>query len=620
MIDNLPKKFKTHSRVLTDFVKSSITYYFNHKCFKILKNKKAKLDDSIDMRFNASSNDNNRVQNAWRSNIAIPMVRESFLSQRAITSGAFSTPPLVTVMPDGYTPFENAKRMNSVVTTVIRNTRFQERTLEPVIESCSRYGCAVVVSYFDFKTQSQMKTVEDTMQGVFLGYKRAKEEKSRSGIFSDKIHILNYGQQPDQPDPEKARYRFYVERIPVHQIANEAKEAEAEGNGNIYIKDNIRELIEKAKKGSVKSQNYYNENQEETAHLMFVDRFHWYGKLDFKGNRDDNTTYYVQMAGDKIIAIQENPHDEDLIPINIYCFDPRPEYWWGSASAENQIPGENYLQMALSMTADSTMQELQRFVFYDTGTGINTTRMNEAAKNGGFIPFDRKQGQSLKDIFYQYQFPGISTQNLNYIVSEVKEASQRVGNKTDFTRQPNEGGLKNKTAEAARMMGQQGNSQESFYLRQFAYGLRANVRTMIILIKQMFDHVIIIRPSNMSDPIEIIKRDILGDYNPLVRTSLTQNQALRSQRLQNLMTMVMNFKGAQDPAFVRFNLIPIVREFTKDILENSVDIDQTYPEETPQEHQQMIAQQQGMGMGAMQGAGGQQMSPPFNQGALANVA
>ena len=114
----MPVNIKKQEPQATAFATGAIDHYFKHPCFKTLKNKKGKLDDSIDMRFNSTNNVNNRVQNAWRSNIAIPMVREAFLTRRAVLSTAFSQPDLITLQADGVTPFENAINMQDVVHSV----------------------------------------------------------------------------------------------------------------------------------------------------------------------------------------------------------------------------------------------------------------------------------------------------------------------------------------------------------------------------------------------------------------------------------------------------------------------------------------------------------------------
>jgi len=613
MIKNLPNKLKKYEKQVKDFVNGGINYYFGHNCFKTLKSKKGKLNDSIDMRFNSSNNTNNRVQNAWKSNIAIPMVREAFIARRAILAQAFSQPELVTVLPDGLTPHENAKNMQDVVMSVIKTTHFHENTLEPVIDSCSRYGCAVVVSNFEIKEKIVTKTVPREINGIPDGYDREKVIDETKGVYTDPIDILNYFQQPEVAISSKAAYRGYVERVPVYQIANEAKEDEQ----GIYIKENIDKVLKLAENGSIESTNYYQHKNLESAQIVTIDRFHYYGKLTFQGNRDDDTTYYIQMAGGEIIRFQENPNDEDLVPIDVYTIDKRPEYWWGSTDAENVVPMENYMQMILSMYADSAMQELQRYILYDTGTGINTTKINQAAKNGGFVGVDRKQGQSLKDIFHQYQFTGISTSNVNYIVSELKEGAQRVRPKGDFTMQPNQGGMKNKTAEAARIITQQGSTLESYFLRMFSYGLRANIRTMIVMLKQHLGDYIIARPKPTEDPVELMKMEILGDFNPTVATALTENQVNRSQRLLNFITAVMNFKGSGDPSWMRYDLGPVIREFTKDILQESVDVDLVYPEMSEQEIQMQRMQMQQQQAAQMMGP---QAGPPQPQGALQNVA
>lgn len=618
MIENLPKQAKKHLKEITNFVWGSIQYYYEHDCYKKLKAKVSKLNDSIDMRFSTKTNTNNRIQNAWRSNIAYPMSREAFLQQRATLYAAFSIPPIFTILPDGSTPFQNAVNMQDVLLTNCRVNQFIQNPLNQVFNSCSRYGCATVVSYFNATAREVMTTQAQMVNGNFIGYERVARQKVKKGVVAEAFDILNYFQQPDQPDPFKARYRGYVERVPLHEILNDYEE-----DPDFYIKDNLLKITKNAEKGSVKSQHYRSAGGEsETPEMIYVDRYHWFGTLDFKGNRDDGRMYYVQLIDDTVIAIDYNPNDEELVPIDIYRLDPRPEYWWGSTQAENVIPMENALQTIFSMAIDSGLQELHKLVFYDTSTDIDIASINEASKHGGLVPYNRKPGMpTARDIFYEPQFAGVNPNTIGFLTNEMKSAAQRVVSKGDFSHKAVEGGFKDTTATIGNIIDRQGNTLEAYYLSQFAFGLINNIRTMSIILKQRLGNYILVRPNPAQNPAMIAKRLILGDFQPIIVTSLTQNQINRSQRLYNLITAVQNFKGSGDPTWLNYNLSPVVREWSKDVLQNSVDIDQVYPEISPQQHQMMMAQQMGTGMGVMPGAGGQKSLPPLSpQRGLANVA
>lgn len=608
MINNLTSNTSLVNAKIAMYVSDSIDFYFNHPCYKSLERKKAKLNNSIDMKF--SSNRGNRRRNAWQSNIAIPMVRESFLARRAITSNAFSTSPLVTVNPDGVTSAQTAVNMNNLLQSVVRATNYQQRTLAPVIDSCSRWGAAVTFSYFQASNKLVKRTVPIYSGTHVIGYEKAEVKARDTGVFADSINVLNYFQQPDEPTAKKSRFRGFVERVPMYQVKNDA-----EATPDVYIQSNVKKVLDMAKQGGLDNSRYSTPAQNgssnnsrcrtthnsDSSHHTNIDRYRWWGKLSIPGNEDDDTTYYIEMVNDLIVRIQENPHDEDIIPLDIWTFDPRPEYWWGTTDAENVIPMENYLQMIFSSYSDSVIQELQRMIFYDKSSGINTTTINEGLKNGGFIGFDKKHNQDIDKIFYQYQFPGAATGNLNYIAGEIKQAAGRVRPKADFSQQPNQGGLKNKTATAANIMGTQANTQESFHLRQFGYGLMGNMKTMMTLLKQRSGNILIVRPTLSGDPITMYKEAILGDFNPIMQTTLTENEQVAANRIFNVITGIQNFRGTGDPAWMNVNMQGIIKDWLKSAMPNS-DIDAYYPEQNQMQQMQQFPQQ---GVGAQ---------PPQQQG------
>ncbi len=585
MATNIPKQMDKYKSSVQNWVCGAIEDYYSHRCFKSLKKRVNKLSNSIDMLFGNESSGTNRPQNQFKSNIAIPLAREAFVARRSITSSVFTSPDLITVYPDGYTPWENARNMQDVMIAMLKSTGYIQNTLQPIIDSVSRWGVGVAVTSWDTKERYFWRTTEKRVNDMFMGYERIQDVSRKKGCYATPINILNYFQQPDQPDYLKARYRGYKDRLPLHKLIRMAKE-----NPDVYIKDAVIKLIKDAEKGSVGDKNYYNNKQQSLSQLTYVDISHYYGTLDFEGNREDDTIYYIQECNGNIIRIQENPYDENRIPIDVFRMDPRPEFFWGNAEPENVMPMENYLQFAFSTFATSALQEMQRYIFYDTASGLDITRIQNAAKSSGFVGVDKKPNQKMSDILYQHQFPSVSTSNLQYIANEMKEAAQRSRTKADFSRQENEGGLRNKTATAANIMANQGNVQEQYYLTQFSYGLINNMRTMLVLLKQHAGNVLLIdKPP--TGKIELLKRQILGDFNPELKTSLTQNTMNQVQKLLNIITAVQNFKGSGDPAIMRFNIAPYLREWAK-LVSDNISVDSVYPEISQEEQMAMQQPQQ----------------------------
>ena len=89
---DLVKNFRKHEQAIRRYMTDREASYFDSQCFKSLKQRYDKLNDSLDMRFNLSRN-RNTARNQWQSKIAIPLVRESFLQRRATTEQTLGAIP-----------------------------------------------------------------------------------------------------------------------------------------------------------------------------------------------------------------------------------------------------------------------------------------------------------------------------------------------------------------------------------------------------------------------------------------------------------------------------------------------------------------------------------------------
>lgn len=602
MIEGLATtKFASREKDICGYMDDRVDNYFQSPASSTLKNRKNRLTNSIDMKFHNEKSGGGRLKNAWRSKIAVPLVRDAFVTKRAAVNSAFAADPIWTISPDSSTIYESAENMQSLMTCNARNTNYREKCLRSIIDTCCRWGAAATFSYFRTSASQAYRTIPQMVGGKHTGgYDRAYLPRKKAGVYSVSMNIDNYFQDPTVPDPEESSYQGYIEDVRLSDLI-----ADYQSNKDAFVTKNFRKMVEEAKKDAFKDDHYSAPGEKRTDLNWFsVPVRHWWGKLNIKGNEDDYRNYYIQKVGQYIIRIQENPIDNDVVPIDIFTFDKRPEHWWGNVSTETQLPAETYMHFALNMAADSGLQALRKFVFYDKGMDIDMAELNRAAKSGGFVGMEPKNGMDMKKAFNQFQFTDVSTSNLDFILREVKEGAQRGVESVDYSRAPNQGGLQNKTAYASSMLEQKGDQKEAYFLTMFAYGLSGNGRTISTLLQQRAPNKFQIRPDPRNKPKALMKYEILGDYSYQVNTSLTRTKQQQVTNLLNVLTAIQNFSGQPHPSWMNVNISEIQKKWLKQI-DEQIDVDDVFPEEQPGMGQQQLPMQpQQAGMQQQQGAPG----------------
>ena len=324
----------------------------------------------------------------------------------------------------------------------------------------------------------------------------------------------------------------------------------------------------------------------------------------------------MEIIGNKIIRFEENFLDEDIDPITVYTMRNRPEYWWGNAWGEDVMPQENFVKILMNMKADQALKALERYIFYAKGA-IDIADINNRHVNGGWVPVDIKNFQ-MQNMLYEYQGKDTSTTDTDWLLREIKEQVQKASPKPDFLRSGNKGGLANNTATAANIIDEMTDLIESDAMEVFSYGITDMGRKNTIMLQQFLGETFAILPNPKLPPLQLWKKDILGDFWYSVVSTLYKNKANEAIRLQNAITQIMNYKGTGDPSWQNVNLTPIVRKWIASI--DVGDVDEIY-----------LNQQMGGMMAGNQLTNNQSLIPglvstlnppttPSMQGMVANVA
>lgn len=606
MLD-LNKQFRKKEKELESHVENRMGSYFSSGCFKALRSRRERLRDSYDLRFQ-NPRSTQRAINTWKSKVAMPLAREAMLARRAITLANFKAEPLITLTPQGSTPFENARLAQETLQSNYRSGKFREKAFNDAVSLCSKYGTSILCAQWGTYQTEVTKTLPKKWGSAIIGYERATVPVGRPGCRNKHVSMLNYFQDENVADPDDSDYRGYIDRRRVSDVQNMVDD-------DNYIQDNVKDVLKKAEKGMIESEHYHSETGKDDKSMHAVDIVYWWGRLNIKGNEGDDTIYYVEkIAGDRIVRIEENPIDENITPLSVFNFDRRDEYWWGNTDAESVIPMENYMTLILNMSADNALRAMQNWIFFDKGMNFNPADLNAQGKSGGFVPFERKMGESVKDLFYQVQFPDAGNNNFQFLSQEIKEAAARVSSKKDFNRRASSGGPQNDTATAALMMDEMGDVQEAYFLTQFSWGLIDNAHKNLVLIQQYGPEKFKVRPNGGNQPAtELEKYQIIGDYDYQAHTSLTTNKVVQANKLLNLMTAIQNFKGAGvDQTWMSVQIAPIVRSWLRQ-LELNVNVDEVFPPESAMPPQ-MPAMGGPMMPGGIPGQAGPGGQPPMLPG------
>ena len=577
MID-LEKKIDSYLSKVKTYIADRIDTYENSECKKKLAMRIHRLDDSIDMRFSTKGSNVHAV-NQWKTKFAIPLVREAFIARRAVTLASFRGDPLVTVEPTKNTPVQNADNIQRLLAENWKATKFRQKAFLQITNMCARWGTGLMIPKF----VSSERVYRKTQMGTF-GWERPWMYEPQNNVLNSTLHPLNYFQDPHESDPESSSYRGYFQRRRLSEYI-----AEVAQNSDRYIKKELKAMIKEAKESAIKNERYMDDKAIKDYDGVGVDVTYWYGKVNIKGNETSEICYYAEMVGDHLVRFEENPYDENIVPIISWNYDKRLNYWWGNIDSETVIPHENFMHLLMQISADDALKKMERFVFYNEGM-VDVADINNRHKLGGWVPFNASNGQTARDIFFDYQGQNTNIMNgVQYLMQEAKESAQRVRPKADLSRQGLPGGPRNDTATAAIMLDEQGDMQENDLLTSFSYGLLDTAGINAILMMQFMPGIFELRPDPRKPVMEMNKMEIMGTYGYNYSSSLTKNKQVQANNLLNTLTFLQNMRGTGDPSWLNIDMPKIVRGWLKRV-DLGQDVDDIYPTQTQMQQSQQMAQ------------------------------
>lgn len=524
------KDFSLYEKTILSFIEERKDTYFASDCYKKLKRRYERLRDSIDQNFDANK------QNTLASKIAFSKTRPIYLRRRAITQNAFRSDPLITVQAIGDTDEQNAKNLQDVVSHNLKITKFRSKTFDRLIDSVARCGATVCYTQFQPNYRKGFKTTYDQKQMV--PYQRSPVEDVADMVVENfPIHVLNYFQDQDESDAEQSSFRGFIDHWRMSDLINCAKNEP----GN-YIKENIDAIVKTGKGEYVDANRYLDSKDKKSDYSKLgADVVRIWTTLPIDGNEDDDTIYYVEIVGDKIIRCQISPYDEDIIPLTVGVFRARPEYWWGNTDVEDVLSHENYYNLMMQISADAAMKSMDMMTFYPRGL-IDVDDMDNRKDLGGMIPYDLKD-MPIQQALHTWQ-PRYDLGNFDYVMRELKESASSQTIATDLSRGFNQGGLNNSTATAAAIMQQQGDVLENDMLWKFSEMVIEIGRKISIMLIQFGPDEFMLRNDSKQPVKKLSKYEIMGSFGYETMSSMQKSSVTEFMKMNEAINNLANLANA----------------------------------------------------------------------------
>lgn len=551
MID-LIQQFERKETEIAEYVRCRADAYYLSDCYKKLDRRITDLQNSNDLKPAVLR------RNQWISNVVFPIVKERSLLRRAITAANYRASETFNLSGIGSTPQENAVHAELVLNLNLAHTFFKAKCLKPSINTASKFGSAVVYTYWKEDDSEKLKTVYNDQTGA---YDRVRVPNNQKNAVNVEVNLRDYFQNPDVPDPEQSDFQGHFKRVHITELIR----MQSDEN---YIAENLQKVIDDLKKGVI--HNAGRPYKESDAGKWGTDILRWEGTIHIKGNEDGYHKYCCEMIGKTIIKFTVDDYDNDISSYTVLNFDKRHEFWWGNSDSEYVVSHENFLNTFLSMSADNALRSMMQYVFFNKET-IDPSDINNVYRNNGFIPADVKN-QRLSDMIMPFQPGNVNLTQGNFITQAVNDSIQKLSTKVDLSRRSDQGGVQNNsTATAANILSNQAEVLESDLIENFDYGVQEIGKKDLILLQQFLSELFYVRPRPQDAEKMLYKYQILGDFEYEVNSTASKNKQGEMLRMQNLATWMLNIMANPIMQQAGYNIVPMVNDILQKAELPSVD-------------------------------------------------
>ncbi len=536
--------YKLFPGAITQMVLSRKKQWFDSAQFKGLRNNCRQMDQYID--------NNNPAATTFISDITPPTIRRSYHEFISLFSKFFETDPLFPVRRTNQISVRQEQGVQAVLCDNLEKTYYRERCLQWTIDHVVRYGTAVTYTFAtdDYNANSLM-TVKGEEYGTTYNQIRQSGEPA---VISIPIHPLNVIIDPLSNFMVSPTFMGFIGDICVSNIANLL-------NNQAYIEKNIKAVFEQCKKGlpdehwfggtGLAERRDYSRGQSNITYMWMT--------LPFEGNEDDATWYAIELIGDKIIRIEENPLDGNTIPLAIKRVLPRQYVWYGNSPLADKICVQNLQYWLVNTTVESTARLMDRIVFYRDGS-LDIEALNSRHQTGGLVPY-RGNETDLSKLVYSPALPNVSFRENDWLMQEMRREDQDTNAIPNFNPQ-SEGGPTNKTLGGAQMMASIGEMKAGKMVNDMAVGLKDVAKHQLALLRNIAPDEGI----QLTNGEIVPKEDLLGNVNFTCKISNVFNYIKEGIDSQNRLSQLINYKASKLPEFSAVK----ISQFIEDWVRNAV--------------------------------------------------
>jgi hypothetical protein len=511
-----------------------------------------RLKTSCDLIDNYIDNTNPKIAQ-FVSDIAPTTIRKAYWEYIALFSKFLETPPIFSISGSGDKGID-AKR-TALISGNNDKTYFKERCLDWCVDQIVRYGTTAVYSYIvDDYNANSLLTVNG--YGSETGYTQ-QASAGDLAVLHMPIHPLNVIMDPRATYQSNADYQGFISDICLSDISRLL-------DNDQYIAKNVKEAFDSAKEsngGNEKLWHCGNTNKQDFSKGHTTIKYLW-SKLNFEGNEDDPNTYAIEIIQDKIVRIDTNNLDGNIIPISTIKIMPRLYDWYGTSVLIDKIPIQNAQYFLTNATIEAFTRQSDDIKLFNSGS-IDIGALNSRRKRGGFVPVDER-GVNLADLIHTVPQVNNAYRENDYLTQEMRRFDADTSAMPNFNPQ-NQGGPGGggQTLGGQQMIASIGELKMGKLVSQMASGLKDIPKNdMALFINGMDDK----EPLIMANGEQITKLEIIGQSVFVCNVSNVYNYQREGIDAANRLNMVVNRMATKLPQFQTIRLAPFIEDELRNAL------------------------------------------------------
>lgn len=472
-----------------------------------------------------------------------PIYYTGVQNQKAVYKQAFRNDPVSTVINTEGTPSVAARSMQMVLAWNHYITRARHRAYYLAFDDVAQFGTAILKERYRIWTQWRNEFVPNEIGGVDVQKIPVVGENS----FTERVNPLNYYQDfraiGNHPVFDNCHYLGELMYVDVAQLIGMRDWPNVD-------KEKIGELIERAK--SQKQSEIHPDHtpdagginsKEETGRVVLNVQ---YGRFPAEGN-EDNPEWFRIVLSDTVSDIIQIVPVFGRHPYTLMRSIPRKDAYTGRGPIEPVGSFQLLANIMGNKGVENVINNMQRYVFYMKDAIQKGDLQNP--QNNGLIPMDFKQHdiQQISQAIQQYQGSDTNIGAMQAFLAMFNDFIQRATAQSDlytFGVKPSVGGGLNpggQTATGAQQVQNNLQMRISAEIDELSINIQDSTDVKMQLLQENLPDPLMIQLG--AEPIEVRRMDIAGHFTNRTRSSLTTNNIVRAQEMQNLIVFLTNLSA-----------------------------------------------------------------------------